>query len=73
MKKLYMASYMDSFLLFPKTSLNRKFTVLIKSPESPKSFQEATKKFRVEILEIISLVFWKKLSFHKDIIKLTDL
>ena len=28
---------------------------------------------RAEILEIISLVFWKKLSFHKDIIKLTDL
>ena len=28
---------------------------------------------RAEILEIISLVFWKKLSFHEDIIKLTDL
>ena len=28
---------------------------------------------RAEILETISLVFWKKLSFHKDIIKLTDL
>ena len=28
---------------------------------------------RAEILEIISLVFWKKSSFHKDIIKLTDL
>ena len=24
---------------------------------------------RAEILEIISLVFWKKLSLHKDIIK----
>ena len=28
---------------------------------------------RAEILEIISVVFWKKLSFHKDIIKLNDL
>ena len=35
--------------------------------------QEGTKNFRAEILEIISLVFWKKLSFHKDIIKSTDL
>ena len=28
---------------------------------------------RTEILEIISLLFWKNLSFHKDITKLTDL
>ena len=35
--------------------------------------QEGKKNFRAEILEIISLVFWMKLSFHKDIIKLTDL
>jgi hypothetical protein len=31
------------------------------------------KKFQGRNPEIISLVFWKKLSFHKDIIKLTDL
>ena len=31
------------------------------------------KKFKGRNPEIISLVFWKKLSFHKDIIKLTDL
>jgi hypothetical protein len=40
-----------------------------KSKGSPKSFQEAhqeaTKNFSAEILEIISLVFWKKLSFHR--------
>ena len=43
---------------------------------SPKSFQEAPRKvqkFQDRNIEIISLVFWKKLSFHKDIIKLTDL
>ena len=44
--------------------------LLTKSPGSPKSFQEApwegTKNFRAEI---ISLLFWKKLSFHKDIMK----
>ena len=31
------------------------------------------KKIQGRNPEIISLVFWKKLSFHKDIIKLTDL
>jgi hypothetical protein len=31
------------------------------------------KKFQGRNPEIISLVFWKNLSFHKDIIKLTDL
>ena len=31
------------------------------------------KKFQGRNPEIISLVFWKKLIFHKDIIKLTDL
>jgi hypothetical protein len=31
------------------------------------------KKLQGRNPEIISLVFWKKLSFHKDIIKLTDL
>ena len=41
-----------------------------KLPGSP---QDGTQNFRAEVLEIISLVFWKKLSFHKDIIKLTDL
>jgi hypothetical protein len=32
--------------------------------------QEAAKKFRAEIQEIISFLFWMKLLFHKDI---TDL
>ena len=36
-------------------------------------FFDLTLEARAEILEIISLVVWKKLSFHKDIIKLTDL
>ena len=31
------------------------------------------KKFQGRNPEIISLVFWKKLSFHKDIIESTDL
>ena len=31
------------------------------------------KKFQGRNPEIISLVFWMKLSFHKDILKLTDL
>ena len=31
------------------------------------------KKFQGRTPEIISLVFWKKLSLHKDIMKLTDL
>jgi hypothetical protein len=31
------------------------------------------KKFQGRNPEIILLVFWKKLSFHKDILKLTDL
>ena len=44
-----------------------------KPKKLPGSPQEATKKFRAEILEIILLVFRMKLSFHKDIIKLTDL
>ena len=35
--------------------------------------QEATEKIQGRNPEIISLVFWKKLSFHKDILKLTDL
>ena len=50
--------------------------IIIRKPtpkKLPGSPQEGTKNFRAEILEIISLVFWKKLSFHKDIIKLTDL
>ena len=48
---------------------------------SPKSFQKAPRKvqkFQLQIqgrnpMEIISFVFWKKLSFHKDIIELNDL
>ena len=50
--------------------------LLTKSSGSPKSFQEApgkVQKFQGRNPEIISLVFWKKLSFDKDIIKLTDL
>ena len=46
------------------------------SPGSPKSFQEAPRrvqKFQGRNTEIIQLLFWKKLSFHQDIIKLTDL
>ena len=56
-----------SFLIYDITYL-----VPRKPKKLPESPQEATTKFRVEILEIISLVFWKKLSFHKDIIKLND-
>ena len=41
-----------------------------KPKKLPGSPQEATKNFRAEI---ISLLFWEKLIFHKDIIKLTDL
>jgi hypothetical protein len=47
-----------------------------KSPGSPKSFQEAPRKLQKiqgRNPEIISLLFWDKLIFHKDIIKLTDL
>ena len=44
-----------------------------KSQKLPGSPQEAATKFRVEILEIFLLIFWKKLSFHKDIVKLNDL
>ena len=47
-----------------------------KSLGSPKSFQEAPRKlqkFQGRNPEIISLVFCKKLIFHKYIIKLTDL
>ena len=47
---------------------------------SPQEAQKASrkppgsyKKFQGRNPEIISLVFWKKLIFHKDIIKLTDL
>ena len=35
-----------------------------------KSFQEATKKFRAEILTIFSLLFWSKRWHQKDILKL---
>ena len=63
--KRYGASCRLPYLIF--------MILLIKSPGRPKIFQEATKKIRAEILEIISLVFWKKLSFHKDIKKPTDL
>ena len=45
---------------------------------SPKSLQDpplpgSYKKFQGRNSEIISLVFWMKLLFHKDILKLTDL
>ena len=47
---------------------------------SPQEAQKASrkppgsyKKIQGRYPEIISLVFWKKLSFHKNIIKLTDL
>ena len=40
-----------------------------KLPGSPKSY----KKFQGRNSEIFSLVFWMKLIFHKDILKLTDL
>ena len=46
---------------------------IIKIRKSTGSPQEAAQKFRAEIQEMISLVIWMKLSFHKDIIKLTDL
>ena len=41
-----------------------------KPKKRPGSPQKATKKFREEIF---LLVFWMKLIFHKDILKLTDL
>ena len=45
-----------------------------KKPQKlPGSPQEGTKKFQGRNPEIILLVFWKKLLFHKDILKLTDL
>ena len=47
-----------------------------KSLGSPKSFQEAPRKLQKiqgRNPEIISLAFRKKLSFHKDIMKSTDL
>ena len=63
-----------SFLGFQQSSL---FMILLtKSTESTKSFKEAPgsyKKFQGRIPEIFSLVFWMKLIFHKDILKLTDL
>ena len=34
---------------------------------------ESYKKFQGRNNEIFSLVFWKKLSFHKDILRLSDL
>ena len=56
-------------------SLNRYYRVL-----SPKEAKKASrkppgsyKKFQGRNTEIILLVFWKKLIFHKDIMKLTDL
>ena len=63
-----------SFLGFQQPSLL--MILLTKSPGSPKSFQEAPRKlqkFQGRNPEIISLVFCKKLIFHKYIIKLTDL
>ena len=39
----------------------------------PGSPHEAKKKFQGRYPEIISLVFWMKLIFHKDILKLTNL
>ena len=46
-------------------------------PRKPKKLQgspvKATKKIQGRNPEIISLVFWKKLLFHKDILRLTDL
>ena len=56
--------------------LSYDITYLLSPQEAQKASrnpQEATKKIKAEILEIISLVFWKKLSLHKDIIKITDL
>ena len=41
--------------------------------EAYRNPQGSYKKFQGRNLEIISLVFWMKLSFHKVIIKLTDL
>ena len=49
---------LGSFLGFQQPSLF--MILLMKSPGSPKSFQEV-------------LVFWMKLIFHMDILKLTDL
>ena len=49
---------------------------ITKSQGSTKSFQEAPRKLQKiqgRIPEIFSLVFWMKLIFHKDILKLTDL
>ena len=43
--------------------------VFIASRKPPGSY----KKFQGRIPEIFSLVFWMKLIFHKDILKLTDL
>jgi hypothetical protein len=55
-------SYLWYYLLSPQEAKNASR----KPPGSCKKIQGLNQ-------EIISLVFWKKLSFHKDIIKLTDL
>ena len=51
--------------------------MLIKSQGSPKKASRkppgSYKKFQGRNPEIISLVFWKKFSDQKDILKLTDL
>ena len=44
-----------------------------KPKKLPGSPQKATKNFRAEILKYFLLVFWKKFSDQKDILKLTDL
>ena len=60
------------FLGFQQPSL---FIILLSPQEAQKASrctQEATKKFQGRIPEIFALVFWMKLIFHNDILKLTD-
>jgi hypothetical protein len=44
-----------------------------KSQKASRKTPGRYKKFQGRNPEIISLVFWKKLSYHMDILKLTDL
>ena len=62
-----------SFLGFQQPSL---FMILLSPQEAQRASRKppgSYKKFQGRNPEIFSLVFWMKLIFHKDILKLTDL
>ena len=72
--KLFLDFCPEIFCSFVGASL---FMILLtKSQEAQKAFRKppgSYKRFQGRNPEIFLLVFWMKLVFHKDILKLTDL